>query len=175
MNAKRITGLVLAVCLCMALGATSVLAAPAQSYSLVDIVTMAKAMGGQITLTEAQRAAYDVNGDGALTIADLVIIAESLLASSAATAPTVQAPVQAQPTVCPTCSHYPCICSQQNVNTSRICSTCGQYPCICGSRPSTGVTTPSWTCGTCHRNPCVCSNSSGGWHHGGGHHGGWHH
>lgn len=167
---KRIWISVLAVCLLLVMVPAGVLAAG--RFTVMDLVYFARAMAGVGDLTQAQQAAYDINGDGKLDIMDLVYMAESLAQSSGTQTGSAAPAATTAPSVCDTCHQYPCVCS-----TSQACSVCGQTNCA--GHHSTIVTPSAWTCGTCHSYPCACHSSSGGsgsWgtastgHHGTGHH-----
>lgn len=186
--------LALVVCLLVQLAMPIGALAAGSTYSLVDIVQLARALTGATSLTQAQQVRYDLNADGRVNILDLSLIADAVLAATTqGTQNTTLAQrvvcdtchqypcvchnvpaAAAQPTVCPNCAHYPCTCTAAAVQPHpTVCGTCHHYPCTC--RSTSSGSTSTWTCGTCHQYPCVCSGSghhaaAGGGHHGHGHH-----
>lgn len=188
--------LALIVCLMVQLAVPVGALAASSAYTLVDIVQLARALSGSVSLDASQQARLDLNGDGYANILDLSLIAQAVLAATQQATQNT-APVQrvvcdtchqypcvchsaatavAQPTVCPNCSHYPCACSTVSAQPA-VCGTCHQYPCVChtnsGSVSSGAGST--WTCGTCHQYPCVCSGSGNGYHHSTSSGNGYHH
>lgn len=187
---KRGRSLIIALVICFLLQIAMPLMAVAASpsYTLVDIVRVARALCGSANLSAEQQAYYDANGDGRVNILDLAQIAEAVLAATSAQNPsagpqgepavcpdcqqypcachTVQAPA-GQPTVCPDCQRYPCVCqaAQAPAGQPTVCPSCSRYPCICQAGSSA-------LCSVCHSDPCICGGcDSGGQHHSGGHHG----